>query len=344
MKYIKSLDGLRAFAVLLVIVSHYFPKTHWVNTLPNGALGVDVFFVLSGFLITSILFGYKQSIENGSKTVAHYLKVFYWRRTLRIFPIYYLYIGFMFLIGFTSVVQYWPYFVTYTTNILFFKIQNTAGTVSPVWSLAVEEQFYIIWPFLILFIPRKYLALLISTFILIGIGTKTLLIRTPFVSFLPFHAFDSFGVGAAIAYSYTFGIGTIKWKPYLLAGIILSIMGLTIQVWQKDMVFPWSVFNTLFAGCIVATLVQGNPPKWLQQVLENHSLVYIGKISYGIYLYHTYVPSLVLKLVGVLPEQLQVLSNLYISFAVNVLATILVATGSWYLIERPILRYKDVLR
>ena len=87
MKYIARLDSLRAYAVIIVIISHWFPKIAISKLFPLGSIGVDVFFVLSGFLITYILLGYK---NNSNGAIKQKFKVFYVRRVLRIFPIYYL--------------------------------------------------------------------------------------------------------------------------------------------------------------------------------------------------------------------------------------------------------------
>src|SRR5258706_16450661 len=90
MRYIKQLDSVRAIAVLLVIISHWIPPYYLINKIPNGGLGVDTFFVLSGFLITWILLSNRQKAEQEDILKRSVIKNFYIRRTLRIFPIYYL--------------------------------------------------------------------------------------------------------------------------------------------------------------------------------------------------------------------------------------------------------------
>jgi len=172
MKYIKQLDSLRAIAVILVIISHWIPATNVINRIPNGAIGVDIFFVLSGFLISKILFDQRNNAELLNIPKFTLVKNFYVRRTLRIFPIYYLTIFVLLLFSKstgTNIQSAFAYFLTYTSNFYFFKIQTWDGMVSHLWSLAVEEQFYLIWPWIILFSNKKYFLHIITIFILIGV-------------------------------------------------------------------------------------------------------------------------------------------------------------------------------
>ena len=96
MNYYLKLDGLRFIAVVLVIFSHWLPRNHFLNTLSNGVIGVTIFFVLSGFLISTILFRYNERIQSKELSLKQALKIFFIRRSIRIFPIYFLLI---FLIG-----------------------------------------------------------------------------------------------------------------------------------------------------------------------------------------------------------------------------------------------------
>ena len=98
MKYYPTLDGLRFFAVFLVIISHWLPDSHMLNYLPNGAIGVTIFFVLSGYLISKILFVYKDKIINQEVTFRKAISTFVIRRSFRIFPIYYILIFFLFFL------------------------------------------------------------------------------------------------------------------------------------------------------------------------------------------------------------------------------------------------------
>jgi len=147
MKYIPALDGVRALAILLVLVYHWFPEGQGINVMPNGPIGVTLFFVLSGYLISNILME-QQTLG----TFIRSFKNFVVRRALRIFPIYFLVlIGLLVLKRFSIVltsdfyehpVYYWSYLVNYWIELH----GNWADALSPYWSLAVEEQFYLLWP------------------------------------------------------------------------------------------------------------------------------------------------------------------------------------------------------
>jgi peptidoglycan/LPS O-acetylase OafA/YrhL len=158
--YYPKIDTLRAIAVLLVLFHHYFNEkiTHWLSL---GGLGVDIFFTISGFLITGILFSYKEKLSFSDS-----LKIFYIRRILRIFPIYYLYIGAVALI-FGSQISHshliWA--SLFCENFYIISGGKTNEALTHFWSLAVEEQFYLIWPFLILVVNRRFAKSLIIFFI-----------------------------------------------------------------------------------------------------------------------------------------------------------------------------------
>ncbi len=139
MKHFKQLDGLRFVAVFLVLIIHF--ATIIGMHFSAGYYGVELFFVISGFLITTILLKTEEPFG-----IAY--KKFIGRRTLRIFPIYYLTIFILFIIGNKYVHEYLIYCLTYTYNYIYFKVP--VNSISHFWSLGVEEQFYLFWPFLIL--------------------------------------------------------------------------------------------------------------------------------------------------------------------------------------------------
>lgn len=147
--HVPGLDGLRGIAVLMVVFFHS-------GYLKFGWIGVQLFFVLSGYLISSIL------IESRKHSLSFYLKKFYWRRVLRIMPLYY---GILILLTIFFLItqfppqfaQHWPYLYSYTFNFLQGS-QNfvASGVYEHFWSLSIEEQFYLVWPFVIFFVaPRK---------------------------------------------------------------------------------------------------------------------------------------------------------------------------------------------
>jgi len=344
MKYIKPLDGLRALAVFLVILSHYFSKAHWINFLPNGAFGVNIFFVLSGFLITNILFGYRAKIQQQTISLSAALKTFYWRRSLRIFPIYYLYILLFFAIGYTSVKDNLWYYLTYSANFLYFFQGTLAGTVSPVWSLAVEEQFYLIWPIVVLLCPQFFLKKLLLFFIAIGLCTKVFFANTVLIGTLPLYSYDAFGVGGLLAYWYFFSpkyFASIKW--FLPLGIICFLLIVLIYYNNYLSYLPISEgLMGIFSCCFIGTIIQkSNSVNFLTTIFSNNVMVYLGRISYGLYLYHTSIPAPVKKLVSRFPVVNNFYQQQYVAFVINFSVAILVASISWYFIEKPLIKYKD---
>ncbi len=151
--YFQQIDGLRFVAIFLVLIAHF--ATQVGDKFCAGYYGVDLFFVISGFLITNILLK-----QHGSFT-ANY-KNFIGRRILRIFPIYYLTIFILFISNYKPSHDFLFYFLTYTYNYAWAALDIPLNSLSHFWSLAVEEQFYLFWPMLILSLKSKPKILLIT--------------------------------------------------------------------------------------------------------------------------------------------------------------------------------------
>jgi len=296
MNYIKQLDSVRAIAVILVIIEHWIPKASLGQRIPYGELGVDMFFVLSGFLISGILLQNKDSVENGQRTMTSVLKSFYIRRSLRIFPIYYLVIfAALYFSAYTQTrVQIaFPWYATYTANWFMFY-HGWDGIMSHLWSLAVEEQFYIIWPWLLLFVRKKWLPWLIAAFILTGTISNYLVAHRPLGTVLTFTCFDAFGLGALLAWLYQSGKDRIKkFHPYFSVAALVSFVIVLISIWRfKHDIVPLRTLFSLMALWLFSYIIcyrdEGRlKGRW---ILDNKLLIFLGKISYGIYLYHNFVP------------------------------------------------------
>ena len=150
MKHIKQIDGLRFIAVFLVLLEHF--ATAIAKHFEAGFYGVDLFFTISGFLITSILLNAKEPFW------AAYKK-FLGRRTLRIFPLYYAVVFILYIANHPFVHQYIFNFLTYTYNYAWVKYNIPGNSAAHFWSLSVEEQFYLFWPILILLLRNNKTAL-----------------------------------------------------------------------------------------------------------------------------------------------------------------------------------------
>jgi peptidoglycan/LPS O-acetylase OafA/YrhL len=175
-----ELDGLRAFAVLAVIVEHAF-GIRWAQTRfetwSPGNVGVRLFFVLSGFLITGILLSGRRDAEDTGASKRSVWTAFYLRRSLRIFPLAYAAIALACIAGAPTIRQHLGWYVTYTENFLFARQYSFEPPLSHFWSLAVEEQFYLIWPVVMLLVPETWLLPLILCSIGGAMLSRCLLLR-----------------------------------------------------------------------------------------------------------------------------------------------------------------------
>jgi peptidoglycan/LPS O-acetylase OafA/YrhL len=149
-----QLDGLRCLAVLIVIWSHWSPKYTSLFGIHLGFYGVQMFFVLSGFLITGILFD--AAGDDPSRNIGGFvLRQFYIRRFLRIFPLYYAVLVMVVLINVDTFRTTWPWHAAYLSNVHFWMVGSRGDFGGHLWSLSVEEQFYLFWPILMVFSSNK---------------------------------------------------------------------------------------------------------------------------------------------------------------------------------------------
>lgn len=353
MKYIKQLDSLRAMAVIFVIISHWVKQNETLNRIPLGATGVDIFFVLSGFLISKILFNAREKSEITASPKKILLKNFYVRRTLRIFPIYYITIILLLLFAestHTDIATAFGYYLTYTSNFYFFLKQDWDGMLSHLWSLSVEEQFYLIWPWVIMFINKKYFLHVITFFICIGILSQHLLRFNYMGGVLPFACFDAFGIGALLAWLITYEPG--KLKKFYVAASVLSAIAVCLYFLRiydnRFTIVPLRTIDSFIGLWLVTYVILHVPTKSYKMkfLLDNRVLIYLGKISYGLYLYHLMIPSLLdakilSKSINPFISSHLNLKNWSILYLVEgTILLLLIATLSYYLIEKRFLKIK----
>jgi peptidoglycan/LPS O-acetylase OafA/YrhL len=279
--YYPKLNSLRAIAIALVLIEHF---AHAIGShLSAGYYGVDLFFVLSGFLITNILIK-----ENGKTNLKNWFN-FIGRRAMRIFPIYYLTILFLLIFDYQPLKQELLYVATYTYNYAWVYYKLPLSNISHFWSLAVEEQFYLVWPIIILmFLKFKKALLLIMVHIYVICSLQ--LSFDIFEIVAPYNSVGLFPQANSLALG---GIGSLLLKQrqipkfilyskgleYLL--YILLIYALTFAGTEKLLICP--IISLIFILKITEDSVQFN---LFNKILGSSKLMFIGTISYGIYVYH----------------------------------------------------------
>jgi peptidoglycan/LPS O-acetylase OafA/YrhL len=325
--YLPQLDGLRAIAIFLVLLSHSageFTQVRWFSLFDRyGSLGVQLFFVLSGFLITSILLESKDSQK--------YFINFFSRRGLRIYPLYYAVLA---LVAFSGVVHrhgvHWWVYALYLSN-LFYGHTTQPAPLGPTWSLAVEEQFYLTWPFLIKMLNRRgverlSLALILGSFV------------ARFILPLPPHntlfQLDALAAGALLAcrieeiYRWRrLGMGLVFLLPF---GAVYT-NGVMNNISQSLQVFG-------AAGLLVLCLNEVEP---ITIIFSNGILRYFGRISYGMYLLHAFILGAFLS-THIAHSVIKSGSTwkALLCLSVEYLLVVGLASASFYLLERPFLLLK----
>ena len=327
----------------MVVFYHWLPSIEFFHTIQLGPLGVSVFFVLSGFLITRILITNKDSISNGQSTLGKSLKTFYLRRSIRIFPIYYLLLAFLFLLNFETIRDEILWHSLYAGNILYVIKGEFSNGLSHLWSLCVEEQFYLMWPLFLFLIPQKFLKQFFIVSIIMGVFMHLGLIHLfSKGSLLVFARIDAFAWGGLLAYLFHSNrnwyelVKRFRWVFFL---ILILFSGL--HFFDLGAFAP--IKNNLFyilCFFVIAELVNGVPGV-VGRILETRALIFIGKISYGIYLYH----NLMQWLVPYFSDQLGIpfpnQNQEFVRFVIYLIITLIVASLSWFIIEKPLSKFKN---
>jgi peptidoglycan/LPS O-acetylase OafA/YrhL len=339
--YIPGLDGIRAMAIGLVLFSHSviydeFTQLHTVG-LGAGYSGVAVFFVLSGYLITMLL------LREEERTGSISLRSFYWRRALRLFPALWLYLLVVSVIWLAGGLPHHPWH-SFVSSLLY--VRNLVGRgheTDHLWSLSIEEQFYLLWPIVLLALPhrnRSRLLLALGGLIAVtawrvyathtGLASAgTLYIRSDF-------RFDAPLFGCALALAQRVIPQVIGWSNcsgprsaiLACAGAVglIAWVGLRLSEWVYPG-FDATVVCLLGVVLILSQVgIQGRGSRWLAW----RPLVVVGQISYGVYLWQQ------LFLGSLIPG-----FELVRTFPIGLVATFAVAAVSYRYLELPLIRLKD---
>jgi len=349
---ITQLDSLRFFAILGVLVTHewYADPLPWIfGNLDPGHVGVRLFFVLSGFLITGILLRCRRRTEEFGDRRSVLTRRFYARRFLRIYPLYFAVLAVIIFVGIEPTRLLWPWMVTYTTNIYISVHHQWIGPSGIFWTLAVEEQFYLIWPLLVLLVPRRWLIPLLVGMIALSpmyrlyasVHVPGDLLNGNTAGTFTLAVFDSLGMGALIAVLADRD-GARGSLDHRLSHIALPVGGITVLVLLFIAHYHGVTANFIFGetalalvlGWIVATASRGFTGP-VGRVLEWTPISYLGRISYGIYIFHAFVPILLLWVGKRLGLEFTGEPRL-LNFVLVSSVTVAIAALSWRLFERPI--------
>ncbi len=348
---IGQLDSLRALAVGGVLYAHFVPAGHplaALHVLPWGALGVQLFFVLSGFLITGILLGCRNDIERGAMSIGSSLGRFYARRTLRIFPAYYLTLALTAATLWPVVRETLPWHVAYASNFYLARLGEWRPPISPLWTLSVEEQFYLLWAPVVLLAPRRWLLRLMVAVVAAAplFRAATWLAGAPDlwrVVLLP-SCIDALGLGGLLACLREDPARDSTRRALARAGVVaaLPLYALLIQLGAARGGAPVDARiaeGTLAAlACLWAVDgAVGGVGGLAGRALDARWLRAVGRISYGIYLFHPFVPRLLEALVG--PGRLE--PGRDATLAAQVALALTLAAASWRYVESPINALKD---
>jgi len=344
--YFRELDGLRAFAITLVIIEHFGGPLG--SFYSGGYYGVDLFFIISGFLITSIL------LKSQDSSFWEAYRMFMGRRVLRIFPIYYLALFIFYAVDFASSRADIGWLVTYTWN--YAAVWNK-NELFYLWTLSVEEQYYLFWPLLVFALRYRTRTLFAITLLIVVIGYGQLLFDL-FPTLTPsnytglFNRMGSLGLGSAGAIAVSRG-----WNLNVLSeSLSIEIVTIGVLAWALTASSNCNVrlpFLGLCSLIIVLKAVIGEfKIRQIGAVLSSNIAVFIGRVSYGIYIIH-WPLGIMLTIYVFDPVWLQIdfsnlghLENLrrhswIFKLPMVYVATVVVAYFSYRYFEKPFLNLKD---
>jgi peptidoglycan/LPS O-acetylase OafA/YrhL len=343
-RYSPQLDGLRAVAVAAVAWSHWLPA--WQFGLPLGA-GVHLFFVLSGFLITRILLELRDAPDPRAA-----IGRFYVRRVLRLLPAFFLVLGAAVWADVPLARATWLWHAAYLSNVYIAGLGQWQGHLSHFWSLAVEEQFYLLWPWLIVMAPARWLGAIVGTTVFAGPLARGLAawrgLPEPFWALVPAGSADSLGLGAWLAFAGwrrrshdapLIGRGHVA-AAGLAGWLLLAVVEATGAAPLPTVVAIWrQVLQGLVFVWLVGRAVDGMRGP-AGAVLSHPVVIALGRISYGVYLLHAFAPVVVYRVADVAGASAIAPEGPFARAALYAAVTVALAAAMWRLVEAPLLALK----
>jgi peptidoglycan/LPS O-acetylase OafA/YrhL len=347
-QYIPALDGLRGIAILLVISYHYFEK--YTPLVHLGWSGVDLFFVLSGYLIT------KRLIETSG--LPNRYALFYRNRALRIMPLYYLvlvafYTGIYVLVSpqnihrFDFYLQHKASYLFFLQNWLFVHSRPVEGHLIHLWSLGVEEQFYLVWPlFVYTFYKNKYFNQILWAIIIGVLLYRSVLYHFDNQARYYHHTLcriDTMVCGALVYFvSSQKQTALFKWLGMAAAFIIMAGM-LVFKTPESFSPFNTTIGYTAFAFLYAAVIYFAihNPGSTAGSLLKNRALRFIGKISFGLYIFHIPVVVVCNERISSILQQLFHTPVSYVPEIICLMISFVLSVISYYYFESYFLKKKS---
>jgi peptidoglycan/LPS O-acetylase OafA/YrhL len=320
--------------------SHWLPDRQF--GLPLGA-GVHLFFVLSGFLITRILL----DLRDGPGRPAA-IGRFYARRGLRLFPAFYLVLSLAVWANVPLARATWEWHAAYLSNVYIAREGQWQGHLSHFWSLAVEEQFYLVWPWLIVRAPARWLGPIVAGAVVLGPLARAAAawcgLAEPFWALVPGGSADSLGLGAWLALDRwrrpdvvpivgrrtAAAAGLVVWVALAVAEA-RTLLPPALTVWRQvaqGLVFGWWVW---YALC-------GRGP--IRALLAHPAVVAVGRISYGVYLIHAFAPVVVHSAANGVGAAALMPTGPLARTALYAITTLVLAAAMWRWLEQPCLSLK----
>lgn len=278
--------------MLLILIVSWFPKENFLFLPASIFNGLDIFFTVSGFLITTSLLNSRTVAEETGTTRKKALFDFFANRAFRILPLFYLTLLLIYYLNPTGDQIFISYYLTFTSNLLY-NLTRSWDLLAHTWSLSAGAQLYIIWAFVMLFTPRKYLHLAIACLIFTGIASQLFIVNDQFSWILPFSCMDTLGIGSLLAW----GIHKFPESHSRIHRIIrwVALAAFVSAIFRDDLGISIISGRTLTACVTVWAVSHALVKKYdesdlLLFIFRNPLLAAIGRMSFSFYLFHLLIP------------------------------------------------------